>query len=186
MSISSKPEIIGLAGTFASGKDTLAKRLVADFGYTHVSTSDLVRKVAQQERGSIERPVLFEVATKHRQADGAGYFAELALQSEKPLIVSGLRSLGEMRTVRQAGGVIVFVDAPVEMRYERMKARERDAEAVLTLEQFRANEEKEMYSGPNDADFNLGQIKAEADVVIENSVTLESFLAECYARLGLN
>jgi dephospho-CoA kinase len=91
-----------------------------------------------------------------------------------------------MRTVRQAGGVIVFVDAPVEVRYERMKARERDAEAVLTLEQFRANEEKEMYSGPNDADFNLRQIKAEADVVIENSVTLESFLAECYARLGLN
>lgn len=51
-------DIIGLAGTFASGKDTVAHKLVEDFGYTHVSTGDMVRRVAQEKYGSIERPVL--------------------------------------------------------------------------------------------------------------------------------
>lgn len=185
MSTSSNPAVIGLSGTFASGKDTLARQLEADFGYTHVSTADIVRRVAMEERGSIERPVLFEVASKHRREDGAGYFAQLALQHVRPLIVSGIRSLGEVKAVREAGGVMVFVDAPLEVRYKRMLARQRDAEVELTLEQFRANEEKEMYGGPTDADFNLRQIKMDADVIIENSVTPEGFLAEAYMKLKL-
>lgn len=41
-----RPQLIGLAGTFASGKDTLAKRLIETFGYEHASTSDMVRKIA--------------------------------------------------------------------------------------------------------------------------------------------
>ncbi len=186
MNTSSKPHIIGLSGTFASGKDTLAKRLVADFGYVHVSTSNIVREIAMKERGSVERTVLFEVATQHRHEDGAGYFAGKALEQPGDLIVSGLRSLGEVAAVREAGGVIVFVDAPVEVRYERMKARGRDREIQLTLEEFAANEQKEWYGGPGEADFNLRDIKAGADVVIENELELDAFVETAYRLLGLS
>jgi len=185
MNTSSKPELIGIAGSFASGKDTIAHHLVDDFGFTHVSTGDMVREVAQKERGSIERPVLYEVANEHRHRDGAGTFVELALDKPRPLVITGIRSLGEAKALRAAGGVLLFIDAPTEVRYKRMKTRQRDAEVQLSLEQFTANEEKEWYAGDSDADFNLRGLKVMADVVFENVLPLEHFVGGVYRELGL-
>lgn len=186
MSTSNKPRLIGIAGSFASGKDTIAHRLVEDFDFTHVSTSDIVREIALKERDSIERPVLFEVAERHRKHDGAGVFVRHALQKPRPLVITGMRSLGEAKELKQHGGVLVFVDAPVEVRYERMRSRLRDAETGLSLEQFKANEKKEWHAGDSDADFNLGGIKAMADVTIENTLPVDDFITIVYAALGFH
>ena len=185
MNISARPELIGIAGSFASGKDTVAHALAADYGFSHVSTGDMVREVAQRERGSIERPVLFEVANEHRHRDGAGVFVIHALEKPRPLVITGIRSLGEAKALKQAGGVLLFIDAPAEVRYERMQARHRDAETELSLEQFEANEAKEWHAGDDDADFNLRDIKRMADVVMDNVVPLNEFIVQAEAKLGL-
>lgn len=177
--------IIGIAGTFASGKDTIAHYLVDDFGYTHVSTSDMVRKVAQEKYGSIERPVLHTTAREFRYEHGAGAFVLEALKESRPIVISGIRTLGEAKALLAAGGTLVYVDAPVETRYERVQSRSRDAEADLTLEEFKANEEKELYAGPNDEDFNIRGIKDLADIVVENTLPLDEFVELVYAKLNL-
>jgi dephospho-CoA kinase len=180
------PQIIGVSGTFGSGKDTLAKELVEKYGYTHVSTGDLVREVAMRERGSIERPVLHDVAHLHRQQDGAGYFVEQALLKSRPLVISGIRSLGEFKSLKAAGGIQVYVDAPAQLRYDRMRSRQRDGEANISLDEFIAGEEAEMYGGDSDADFNIREIGNRADVVLSNETTLEDFLDSAYRSLGLS
>lgn len=185
MNTSSKPQLIGIAGSFASGKDTVAHRLVEDFGFTHVSTGDMVREVALRERDSIERPILREVAEQHRKRDGAGAFVRHALQKPHPLVITGIRALGEAKELKAHGGKLLFIDAPVEVRYERMKARHRDAETELSLEEFHANEEKEWHAGESDADFNLRDIKAMADITIDNTLPVDDFIAIAYAALGL-
>lgn len=185
MNISNKPRLIGIAGSFASGKDTIAHHLVEDFGFSHVSTSDMVREVALKERGSIERPVLYEVATEHRRREGAGVFVKYALNKPLPLVVTGMRSMGEAKAIKAAGGVMLFVDAPAELRYERMKSRLRDREAFLSLDEFIINEQKEWHTGDGDADFNLRDIKATADIVIENDLDLTAFLNAAYRALHL-
>lgn len=185
MNTSAKPEIIGVAGSFASGKDTVAHALANDYGYTHVSTGDMVREAAQRERGSIERPVLFEVADEHRHRDGAGVFVMHALEKSRPLVITGIRSVGEAKALKAAGGILLFIDAPAEVRYERMRNRHRDAEVQLTLEQFKANEAREWHAGDDDADFNLRDIKAMADVVMDNVVPLEEFVAQAEQLLGI-
>lgn len=177
--------IIGIAGTFASGKDTVAHQLVADHGYTHVSTGDMVRKVAMEKYGSIERPVLFKTATELRYAFGAGALVLEALKEARPTVISGIRTLGEAKALLEAGGTLLYIDAPVEVRYERVKSRNRDAETELTLEQFKANEEKELYAGPNDEDFNIRGIRDMADIVVENTLPLEEFIAAVYKQLNL-
>jgi dephospho-CoA kinase len=187
MSISAKPELIGIAGSFASGKDTIAHALAADYGFTHVSTGDMVREVALRERGSIERPVLREVADQHRHQDGAGVFITHALADKpRPLVITGIRSLGEAKALKAAGGVLLFIDAPARVRYQRMQTRHRDAEIELSLEQFEANEAKEWHAGDDDADFNLRDIKAMADVVMENVVPLADFIREAERKLNLS
>lgn len=185
MNISSKHQLIGIAGSFASGKDTIAHHLEKDFEFTHVSTGDMVREVALAERGSIERPVLHEVANEHRHRDGAGAFVNHALKKSRPLVITGIRAMGEAKALKAAGGILVFVDAPVEIRYGRVKSRNRDAEVELTLDQFIANEEKEWYSGDADADFNLRGIKMMSDVVIENILPIDEFIRFVYSKLGL-
>lgn len=178
------PKLIGIAGSFASGKDTVAHALEADYGFTHVSTGDMVREVAQRERGSVERPVLFEVANEHRHRDGAGVFVTHALQKPRPLVVTGIRSLGEAKALKAEGGALLFIDAPAAIRYERMQARHRDLETELSLEEFEANEAKEWHAGDDDADFNLRDIKAMSDVVIDNVLPLDEFIAKVEQQLS--
>lgn len=180
-----QPQIVGIAGTFASGKDTLAEYLAKDFGFTHVSTGDMVRKVAMDKYGSIERPVLAKTGAELRRSQGAGALVLEALEEPRPLVITGIRTLGEARAVKNADGRLLFVDAPVELRYDRVKSRARDNETKLTLEQFVENEAAELYSGPNDEDFNIRGIGGIADIVIENSESLEDFIAAAYSKLGL-
>lgn len=170
------PELIGLSGTFGSGKDLLAGVLAESYGYTHVSTSDLVRQVAMRDRGSIERPILKEIAEECRQKFGGGYFVEQGLQQSGPLVISGIRSLGEMKALKQAGGVMVFVDAPFEIRYNRMVERSRDGESLISHEEFKERESRELCSGPLDTDFNITAIGEQADVNLDNSGTKDEFL----------
>ena len=169
------PDLIGVSGTFGSGKDVLAQLLERERGFGHVSTSDLVREEAMRRYGQIERPVLHKTAQECRGQYGAGYFVELGLDKPRPLIISGIRSLGEMKAIKQAGGVMVFIDAPLEVRYERMVLRGRDNEVKISLEEFREREEGEMYSGPSDADFNMRAIREQADLVLDNSASIEQF-----------
>ena len=184
MNISSKPRLIGIAGTFTSGKDTIANKLVADFGFVHVSTSDMIREIAQKERGSIERPILHEVAAEHRRREGAGVFVNFALKKPLPLVITGMRSLGEAKAIKQAGGVLLFIDAPIRLRYERMKIRLRDNETHLSFEEFEANEQKEWHMGDNDADFNLRGIKNISDVVFSNNRNIDDLVTIVYEKLG--
>lgn len=181
-----KYPIIGIAGTLATGKDTVAEHLAADFGYTHISTGDIVRELAMAEHGSIERPVLYETAKSHRKSEGAGFLVKRALEEPAPVVVTGLRSLGEAAEIKAHGGTLLFIDAPVEVRYERMVSRQRDNETALTLEGFKQNEAKEWYAGPEDSDFNLRDIEKMSDIVIDNALELEPFLDLVLKKLELS
>lgn len=190
-------KIIGLAGTFASGKDTLAHYLVQHYNYLHVSTSDMVRQEALIQRGSIERPVLHEVADHLRRTHGAGVMVELAIKTfeakcaeredYKGLVVSGLRSLGEAKAIKAASGTLVFTDAPIEIRYERMVSRQRDSETKLTLNEFRAQEAKELETaGDSDESFNILGIRDMSDVRLTNDTDLDEYLRSAVQALGLD
>jgi len=171
------PEIIGIAGTNSSGKDTLAEHLVENFGYTHVSTGDMVREESMQRYGSIEREYLQKTGPELKVERGAGVLVDLALEKSRPLVVSGIRSLGEAKTIQANGGVMVFVDADSQKRYERMKKRARDEEANKSFEEFMQLDANEWHAGELDSDFNIRDIKKTADLHFRNDGSKEEFLA---------
>ncbi len=185
--------IIGLSGTFASGKDTLAHHLVQKYNFLHVSTGDMVRAVAEAEHGSTERPILQKVANELREKRGPGVLAELAIEklsneSDKyqNLVISGVRSLGEAEVIKQAGGTIVFVDAPIEVRYERIQARHRASEEELTIEEFRQSEKQEelaVHDNPYVQD--ISGVKELSDIIVFNQDDVEAYLSDAEQKLGL-
>jgi len=186
MSISNNlPEIIGLGGTFAAGKDTLAKTLVEKYGYKHDSTSDAVRAAARERYGSIERPILTKTAIELRNENGAGVLAERALETGvRPIVISGIRTAGEVEAIKQAGGVMVFVDADPRVRYERMSSRLRDKESELSFEEFMAREAKEVQVTDNSADQNIGVVQQMSDIMIDNSGSEDEFLTSAVNKLA--
>lgn len=176
--------IIGLSGTLSSGKDILAEHLQTKYGLLRVSTGDIVREIASTQRGSIERPVLYAVANELRHSYGGGVLVERALdryqnsiRTYAGVVITGIRSIAEAKAVKEKGGTIVFIDAPVEVRYARMQARKRDGEARISLEAFKEREKKELSSGISDADFNITQIGTMADITLQNDGTLDEFFA---------
>lgn len=181
---------------FASGKDTVADVLEQEYQVLHVSTSDIVREKSMERHGSIERnPYLQETATYFRKEFGGDYFAREAykrfLEVEDTyhgVVITGLRSLGEVRAIHDLGGILVRVEAPIEVRYERMIGRQRDQETQMTLEEFKASEANERTGGDDDASFNIDKIAELADVTIENTGTLEEFkgkIRELAAQQGI-
>ena len=134
--------IFGLTGTAGSGKDTIADILCEMFGMQNLSTSDLVRAVTryiyrQPQDFSPIRDQLFEVANVMRSLNPATT-VELCLLQAKELkveisLITGLRTMGEADAIRSAGGRIIGIDAEVRTRYDRITARNRDAEALKTF-----------------------------------------------------
>jgi dephospho-CoA kinase len=170
----SLPQIIGIAGTISSGKDTLAEYLVENYGFHHVSTGDMVRAEATKRYGDIERSTLQIVAPQMRAERGAGVLVEKALETERPVVITGIRAPGEAKTLKAAGGVLLFIDAYIEIRYERMVKRDRDVGAERTFEGFAKSERAEVAAGENDEDYNQVAIQNMADKTINNSGSLET------------
>jgi dephospho-CoA kinase len=187
-------KIIGLSGTFSSGKDTLAKFLVENYQFVHISTGDIVRELSLEEYGSTDRKYLQEISNLYREKFGNDYFAAEAydryfkLKEEdrgSGLIISGMRSVGEAEKVKSLGGKLVFVDAPIKLRYQRAKQRARDDE-VRSFEDFQASEAKEWeLNYGSKTKHNLKGIREISDVMISNSEDLDSFLNEAKLKLKL-
>lgn len=170
------PEIIGISGTNASGKNTLGDELVRRFSYSQVSTGDMVRQEAMKRFGNIERETLQKVGPALKREGGAGVLINLALKQPKPVVIDGIRSMGEAKAVKKAGGVMVFVDADPKKRYERMVARARDKESQKTLDEFLELDHNEWHAGEDDSDYNIRDIKATADIHLDNDGSVEEFL----------
>ena len=185
MNISNKlPDLIGIGGTFASGKDSLAHELADRYGYTHVSTGDIVRTEAMKRYGNIERSsALRNTAIEMRQKFGSGILVETSLDNPRPLVLTGIRTAGEVKALKSAGGTMVFVDANPELRYERMKSRLRDGEALKTFDEFIAYENQEISGAKTDSDQNIGAVREMSDVYLENNGTLDKFIATAIGKL---
>jgi dCMP deaminase len=166
--------ILGLVGKPCSGKDTVAAYLVEHHGFEHVSTGDLVRfYVAEHGLGEPTRPLLQQVANFLRAEHGPDYLVHLAIETHSDatdLILSGLRSIAEVETTKSLG-VIIAVMAPIQLRYERMKARGRVSDHI-TFEQFKAQEEVEDANVSENAQNVLAAISL-ADVEVKNNGDLE-------------
>ncbi len=92
------------------------------------------------------------------------------------LVVSVLRIVGETQEIKKQRGTLVFVDAPVEMRYERIRQRGRDLEAAISFEDFVSHEKIELdgLGGPDRP--HLRAVEAISDLVIQNNGSEEEFV----------
>ncbi len=172
--------IIGVTGTFASGKDTVAEYLIREKGFAHYSLSDEIRYEADNRGMSCERENLRVIGNDLREKYGAGILAERVLakinkhDSSSSIVVSAIRNPKEVEVFRGTGKfTLIATDAPVEVRYERISSRKREGEDKLSLEDFVAREKIELSGASHEQQSQ--RVFEMADYVIVNDGTLEEF-----------
>ena len=142
--------IIGVTGYLLAGKDSVAGYLIKK-GYHHYSLSDELRSILA-ERGIVSnRDNQVKLGNELRAQYGSGYLAERVLKKTiQPSVITSIRNPGEIEALKKSADFrLIFIDAPLRIRYERMKTRRREGEESVTYEKFQAQEKREKSSDPN-------------------------------------
>lgn len=169
--------IIGVTGTFGAGKDTVAEYLI-EKGFFHFSLSDALRK-EMDKRGipkNIDNMTTF--ANDFRIEKGHDILARLALEEVRAtnatnIVITSIRNPKEAEFLKtQDDFMLIAVNAPIEIRYERIKSRKREGDEV-TFEKFKAQEQIQMEGGEGKQ--NLGPLIKMADYTLINDGTLKEF-----------
>lgn len=94
-------------------------------------------------------------------------------------MIDSIRHPAEVEALRRVPGrsfVLVAVTAPLEVRYERLKARGRIGD-VKDFEEFRHVEQMELSSNdPNGQ--HVSDVIQQADYIIDNSSDVQDFMAK--------
>jgi dephospho-CoA kinase len=191
----SQLKLIGVAGTAGAGKDTAAQILCQLFSMQNLSSGDMVRAITRQvyhlqPNFNPVRDQLYEVANYVRADIHPAAFVKLCILEAKALniprvVISGLRSMGEAQAVREAGGIIVVIDADPKIRYDRIFARARDAESQKSLEEFLEQDEFEKRGVSNQGPGRgIQAIMDSADLIIANNGTPEELTSQLQATVA--
>ncbi|MDR3048629.1 MAG: AAA family ATPase [Elusimicrobiota bacterium] len=161
--------IIGLTGSYASGKDTAADYIIRKFGFEHFSLSDIIREEMKAQGVEPTRENLIVFGTKLRAQNGNGVLSKMAIKktdSGKNYCITSIRHPDEVLELKKnANFILIDIDAPAKIRFERMKKRNRngdpqDFDTFVKLEQKESQEEG---SGQQ-----LSKTAALADIKITN------------------
>lgn len=164
--------IIGLVGHPSSGKDTVADYIMKKYDFVHISTSDLIREYIHENKlGEPTRLLMHDTANLLRQKNGPDYLVIKALKKDAGrLILSGIRAVSEAKRVKDEGGFIVSLQAPIELRYKLAKERGRIGDD--TFLQFKTIEEKEAENTDQNAQ-NVDGVMRLSDYTIENDGSIK-------------
>ncbi len=175
--------IIAVVGHPASGKDTVADRLV-EKGFVHINSSDMLRAVMREQGIPTDRPHIHAFVSAQRVKRGNGYLAEeIADVITGDTVVSGFRNTAEVEVFRRRFSgefTLIAVESSERTRYERIHGRKREGDD-LTFEQFQAEEaaEKAKSTGSHEVDKAI----ALADITLQNDTTKEDLVAKVDAVL---
>lgn len=165
--------IIGLVGEKLAGKDTLSKYLVAKYNASHFRFTHILDEILEVLNLEISRKNEIDLGLGLRKIFGNHVLVEALEQRVKRSlssyrVVNGIR-MDELEIVKEWGAKIIYVTAPLQLRFERYKnRREKADDAVMSFEEF-AEQDK----GPTELEIpDLGK---RADFRIDNTGTLDEF-----------
>jgi dCMP deaminase len=170
--------LIGLTGRNASGKGEVAKYLEKKSFY-YYSLSDVIRDEVRSHGQPLTRETLIETGNNLRRRFGAAVLAERILEkteNDKHYVIDSIRNPKEVEALRRTKDFkLLRVNAPAELRFERLKQRARAGDPTR-FEDFQELEQREMQGDENSQ--NLLAVEAMADIEIVNDGHLEHLYSQ--------
>ena len=163
---------IGLIGSNGSGKSTICSILNAS-GYDVISLSDFVREYATLKNLEHTRDNLTNVGLEIKQKYGLKHLALKAFEKASScdqVVFDSIRNKDEAEYLKKQSVFLIGVKTNLEVRYERVKTRQKVTDDV-SFEVFKKQSELEE-KGNQDAQ-NINQALEICDVVISNNSTID-------------
>ena len=165
--------IIGLTGKNAAGKGEVANYLKTK-GFTCYSLSDVLREEATKRNLEHSRDNLINLGNELRKKHGPQFLAEQInkkIKENKDFVVDSIRNPFEaIELIKDENFLLIGIDAPVELRFQRLLERNRAGDAK-TLDKFKQQEERENLTDDSnqqlDATFDLAGKKIINDGSLE-------------------
>jgi dephospho-CoA kinase len=174
--------IIGLTGRNASGKGTVASFL-KEHSFTYHSLSDTLRNELKRKELDETRENLINIGNSLRESGGPGVLADLMIPNIQTLenhIVDSIRNPLEVKSLQRNYDnhkfILIAVDAKPEVRYHRLKQRNRAGDSS-SWEEFLSQEKLEESSSDPNKQQLLATIN-EANFHIDNSGSLSDLRNE--------
>ena len=171
--------IIGITGTIGAGKGTVVEYLKSK-GFAHYSSSGLLTEILKERGEMIDRDGMARTAREIRAKDPNGVpkltYERLKKDNPKSAILEALHTVGEAEFIRSVGGVILGVDADINIRYRRISKRGSEKDNV-TFEKF-VEQAKREDDGTEESGHNIRGVLKIADAVVTNNGTQEELFVQ--------
>ncbi len=157
---------ICVTGMPGAGKSVIARYIANELGVKLYTMGDAVRRAAKEAGVSSDAKSMMEFAKNLRRKYGSAVVARMILEelkenSDKLLVIDGIRSIDEVAEFRKHGSVVlVAVHASPRERFSRLKSRGRPDDPS-TWEEFVERDMRELELG-------IGNVIALADVMVVN------------------
>ena len=169
-------------GENGSGKSTLCNYLVRNHGFYSISFGDYVRHEAELQGISPSRNAYQELGNRLVHEMSSEEFIRRCIEHSRPKsnlhVFDGLRHLSIADGLRRIYNkcVIVFVEAPDYLRFQRYKSRQRVDDSELDIGQFLSLSEHRV-EHEIDAIASVADLVVQADDTIANqSMAILDFL----------
>ncbi len=168
--------VIGITGTDGAGKGTVVEYMVQEKGYQHYSSRELILAELAKRNLPNDRNQMRLVANELRETLGDDVIVQKAFERIKEdncdkAVVESIRALAEAKTLKADGGVLLAVDADINIRFDRVQDRRSETDKV-NFEQFVSHEELEK-NDPNPHGMQKAKVMAMADHTIFNNGSLK-------------
>lgn len=170
-----QPTIIGITGTFGSGKSTAADFL-STLGYTKISLSKFLEDaLVYSGDKNITRKKLQDLGNAWREQHGNGVLAIKAAEHIKEkkmekVVIEGFRNLGEIEEIKKTGKLtLIALLVNRSVRYKRLSKSKRREK--LTPELFEKLDSRDMGVNEKESGLQVAVCIACADIFLENNTT---------------
>ncbi len=170
--------VLGLTGSLAAGKGVVSD-FFKDKGFTYYSLSNELRELAKSFDIEITRENLQNLGNKYRDERGNSFLAELVAEKIRKnnfnSIVDGIRNPGEVEYLRLNlyNFILISVDAPNDIRFERMIQRNRESDPKI-WEDFIKVDNRDKGIGESESGQGVGKCMSMADFNLMNDSSLEN------------
>lgn len=164
---------VGICGGICAGKSTVAQFLKDHHGFTHLYLRDTTKTESQPETNGTTRS-----DDSHTFPDVSSLVDFVTTRWRERFVTTDIHTEAILDVlIRRPFFILISVDAPVNVRWARCKARSASSKASETLEEFCLRSDDHLYSATS----GLLPLISRATIRLLNT---SSDLAHLYATLG--
>lgn len=157
---------IGIVGKICSGKSTVASKLKNYYNTPIVSFGSYLFEYSKNNNLLVDRTSLQNLGNKFIQED-SNLFLNKVLDSQSfdpnKIIIEGIRHISiynELRKMSQTA-FFAFIDAPIEIRYQRYLKRQKESDKQISFNEF---EEMDKHIVESETDL----LKDKCDIILDS------------------